>query len=87
MSTIADRPGSFISIADWSRSDLEAMLARAGELKELRRRREPTRTLEGCSVILYFEKPSLRTFVTFEIGVTELGAFPVHLPPGQVKIG
>ncbi|MCP4003882.1 MAG: ornithine carbamoyltransferase, partial [bacterium] len=47
----------------------------------------PTRTLEGCSVILYFEKPSLRTFVTFEIGVTELGAFPVHLPPGQVKIG
>ncbi len=63
------------------------MLARAAELKSLRKRRAPVRSLEGCSVLLYFAKPSLRTFVTFEVGVVELGGFPVYLPPGQVQIG
>ena len=63
------------------------MLARARELKALRQRRAPVRSLEGCSVLLYFAKPSLRTFVTFEVGVVELGGFPVYLPPGQVQIG
>ena len=47
----------------------------------------PVRTLEGCSILLFFAKPSLRTFVTFEVGVVELGGFPVYLPPGQVQIG
>jgi ornithine carbamoyltransferase len=45
------------------------------------------RTLAGRSVLLYFEKPSLRTYVTFGVGVSELGGTPVYLPPGQVKIG
>ena len=63
------------------------MLARAAELKVLRKRRVPVRSLDGCSVLLYFAKPSLRTFVTFEVGVVELGGFPVYLPPGQVQIG
>jgi len=63
------------------------MLARASELKALRERRVPVRSLEGCSILLYFAKPSLRTFVTFEVGVVELGGFPVYLPPGQVQIG
>ena len=63
------------------------MLARAAQLKDLRLRRAPVRTLEGSSVLLYFAKPSLRTFVTFEVGVVELGGFPVYLPPGQVQIG
>jgi hypothetical protein len=47
----------------------------------------PVRSLEGCSILLFFAKPSLRTFVTFEVGVVELGGFPVYLPPGQVQIG
>jgi ornithine carbamoyltransferase len=80
-------PKDFLSIADWPRDAIEAMLARALELKDLRKRRVPVRSLEGCSVLLYFAKPSLRTFVTFEVGVAELGGFPVYLPPGQVQIG
>jgi ornithine carbamoyltransferase len=80
-------PKDFLSIADWPREAIERMLARAAELKDLRKRRVPVRSLEGCSVLLYFAKPSLRTFVTFEVGVVELGGFPVYLPPGQVQIG
>jgi ornithine carbamoyltransferase len=80
-------PKDFLSIADWPREAIEQMLARARELSDLRKRRVPVRSLEGCSVLLYFAKPSLRTFVTFEVGVVELGGFPVYLPPGQVQIG
>ena len=80
-------PKDFLSLADWPRDAIERMLARAAELKDLRRRRVPVRTLEACSILLYFAKPSLRTFVTFEVGVVELGGFPVYLPPGQVQIG
>ena len=81
------RPKDFISTADWSQADLEAILARARELKDLRARRETVRTLEGHSALLYFEKPSLRTYVTFGIGVSELGGNAVYLPPGQVQLG
>jgi ornithine carbamoyltransferase len=80
-------PKDFLSLADWPREAVERMLARALELKDLRKRRVPVRSLEGASVLLYFAKPSLRTFVTFEVGVAELGGFPVYLPPGQVQIG
>ena len=87
MSARADLPKDFLSIADWPREPIEAMLARARVLKDLRRRRVAVHSLEGSSILLYFAKPSLRTFVTFEVGVAELGAFPVYLPPGQVQIG
>jgi ornithine carbamoyltransferase len=80
-------PKDFITLADWPRAEIERLLERARELKEHRRRRQPIRTLEGCSVLLYFEKPSLRTYVTFDVGIAELGAHPVYLPPSQVKIG
>lgn len=82
-----DTPSSFLSIADWPRAALAEMLTRARELKVSRARRETVRSLEGLSILLYFAKPSLRTFVTFEVGVTELGGHPIHLPFGQVSIG
>ena len=80
-------PKDFISIADWSREAIEGMLARAHELKQRRKRRERSSTLEGRSVLLYFEKPSLRTLVSFEVGVAELCGHPVYLPPSHVRIG
>ncbi len=80
-------PKDFISIADWPREALEAMLERARALKEQRRQRRPTAPLAGCSVLLYFEKPSLRTHVTFDVGISELGGHAVYLPPDQVRIG
>jgi ornithine carbamoyltransferase len=80
-------PQDFVSLAEWPREALEAILARARELKALRRARRPVRTLEGRSVVLYFEKPSLRTWVTFDIGVVELGGHSLYLPPEQVRIG
>jgi ornithine carbamoyltransferase len=82
-----NQPKDFISIADWSSDALRALLERAAELKRLRASRVPRETLRGRSIVLYFEKPSLRTYVTFGVGVSELGGYPVYLPPGQVGLG
>jgi ornithine carbamoyltransferase len=80
-------PKDFLSIADWSSSSLDGMLERASELKVRRQRGEVVRSLDGRSVLLYFAKPSLRTFVSFQVGITELGGNAVFLPPEQVQIG
>ena len=81
------RPKDFVSIADWPREEIERILSRAAELKQLRAARVPVSKLAGRSVLLYFEKPSLRTYVSFGVGVSELGGTPVYLPPGQVQLG
>jgi ornithine carbamoyltransferase len=80
-------PKDFITLADWSAEELLAMLARARELKELWRRGERPQTLEGRSLAMFFEKPSLRTHVTFEAGMTQLGGHAIWLRPEQVGIG
>jgi ornithine carbamoyltransferase len=80
-------PKDFLSVADWPAEELLAMLARARELKRLWRAGERPQTLLGRTLVLYFEKPSLRTHVTFEAGVTQLGGHAILLTPEQVGIG
>jgi ornithine carbamoyltransferase len=43
--------------------------------------------LEGRQVALLFEKPSLRTRVTFDAGIHALGGHPIYLGPEEVGIG
>ncbi len=77
----------FLSVADWSRDDLLALLDRARELKDLTKRGERPQTLQGQTLAMYFEKPSLRTHVTFEAGMTQLGGHAILLRPEQIGIG
>jgi N-acetylornithine carbamoyltransferase len=72
----------FLSTLDWSRPELEALLADARELKATRRT-VPRRDLAGKSVALVFFNPSLRTRSSFEIGVFEMGGHAVVLEPGK----
>jgi ornithine carbamoyltransferase len=80
-------PKDFITLADWSADELRAMLRRARELKQLHRAGERPQTLEGRSLAMFFQKPSLRTHVTFEAGMTQLGGHAIWLRPEQVGIG
>ncbi len=80
-------PRHFLSVADFSAKELRALLARARELKELKRKGERPRTLEGRVLAMYFEKPSLRTHVTFEAGMTQLGGHAILLRPEQIGVG
>jgi len=78
---------NFLSVADWSADELNAMLARARELRRLYHIGERPQTLRGRTLAMYFEKPSLRTHVTFEAGMTQLGGHAILLRPEQVGIG
>ncbi len=60
-------------MSDWSRAELELALDLADELKAAQARREEQRLLPGRTLGLIFEKPSLRTRVSFAVGIAQLG--------------
>jgi ornithine carbamoyltransferase len=79
----------FLSILDLSQDDLVRLLELAARLKADRPlgRQAPTAdALAGFHVAMLFEKPSLRTRVTFEIAVRELGGWTMDVP-GQFGLG
>jgi ornithine carbamoyltransferase len=78
---------NFLSVADWSASELWDLLARARDLKQCSRSGERPQTLRGRTLAMYFEKPSLRTHVSFEAGMAQLGGHAILLRPEQVGIG
>ena len=80
-------PKDFITLADWAAEDLHAILDRAAELKRLLKAGERPQTLEGCALAMFFEKPSLRTHVTFEAGMSQLGGHAILLRHDQIGIG
>jgi ornithine carbamoyltransferase len=69
-----------------SRDELNALLDRGLELKAGRQSREAADSLAGKSVALVFEKPSTRTRVSFEVGVTELGGAPLVLRGDELQL-
>jgi N-acetylornithine carbamoyltransferase len=69
----------FLNTQDWSRSELDALLARASQFKRNRIGDE----LRGKSIALVFFNPSLRTRTSFELGAFQLGGHAVVLQPGK----
>jgi ornithine carbamoyltransferase len=81
------RGRDFTRVAAWSRAELETALDLADELKRAQREGRDHRLLAGRSIGLVFEKPSLRTRVSFEVGAAQLGAFAVHLTGDEIGLG
>ncbi|MCH8203899.1 MAG: ornithine carbamoyltransferase [Candidatus Hydrogenedentes bacterium] len=69
----------FISIADLSADELLELLELADELKNKAKAGQDHRPLAGKTLGMVFEKPSLRTRVTFETGMYQLGGHAVFL--------
>ena len=76
-----------LSIGDLSRADCEAIFALAKTLKSAVQAKRKHRRLEGRALAMIFEKPSLRTRVTFEIGIAQLGGTSVYLAAGDIRLG
>ncbi|MBV9867531.1 MAG: ornithine carbamoyltransferase [Abitibacteriaceae bacterium] len=79
----------FLSINDLSPDDAQYLIAEAVRLKrELRDNPARQRlALEGRTLALVFEKPSLRTRVSFDIGMYQLGGHAVYLSPAEIGLG
>ena len=73
----------FLTGEELTSEELRALLDRAAELKA---DRLVSRALEGRSVALMFERPSTRTRISFEVGVTELGGTPIVLREGEMQL-
>ena len=77
----------FISLIDLTSHELSGLLAEAVRLKAAHARGVPIRSLSGKVVGLIFEKPSLRTRVSFESGIAQLGGTALYLPGNEVGLG
>ena len=66
----------FLSINDINNDQLESLLEIASDY---RRGVYNDKPLSGESIALIFEKPSLRTFVSFDVGIYEMGGHPIYL--------
>ena len=75
----------FLSIADWSTKEVNALLELSGKIKKTPAKY--ARRLHGRSIAMIFEKQSLRTHVTFDVGIVQLGAHPVYLTQADISLG
>jgi ornithine carbamoyltransferase len=71
--------------AEWGPAETRELLQRTADIKA-----RPSRyasVLKGKHIALIFEKPSLRTRVTFEVGIQSMGGFVVFLDHTQARLG
>src|SRR2546422_9783683 len=85
MTVIASRVRHFVSIADLSSAELRALLDAAAAMKAgTAGRGQP---LRGKALAQIFEKPSLRTRLSFDIAMVQLGGHSSYLSPAEVGLG
>ena len=73
----------FLSVADLTGEEIKRLISSAVEMKTDRW----TDLLNQKVLALLFEKPSLRTRVSFEIGMRQLGGYSLYLSPDEVGLG
>jgi len=72
----------FLTTKDLNKEQIEEILKTTDQLKD---KKEPI--LKGKTLALYFEKPSLRTAVSFNVAMEHLGGHSIFLSNTQVKLG
>jgi len=75
----------FVSIRDFAPSEIEYLLILGRQIKA--RPDRYVQGLRGKTLAMIFEKPSLRTRVTFDVGVQQLGGFSLYLSPAEINLG
>jgi ornithine carbamoyltransferase len=78
----------FLTLKDFTREELIEMIELAIKLKRDRKENiDQTHFMKGKKVALVFEKSSTRTRVSFEVGVYELGGYPLFLSKNDIQLG
>ncbi|MCL2219646.1 MAG: ornithine carbamoyltransferase [Chitinispirillia bacterium] len=75
-----------LTLFDYSPDEIRGILALAAKLKEGRGVSEK-KVLTGKTGVMIFEKPSLRTRISFETAICELGGHPINLASESVGMG
>jgi len=77
----------FLRLPDLSATELQALLARASELKQLLKRGIPHELLKNKTLAMIFEKSSTRTRVSFETAMIQMGGGSIFLSPTDTQLG
>src|SRR5450756_2286846 len=75
----------FLSLRDFTPTQIHHLLELAADIKA--RPAEFSTALKGQTLAMIFEKPSLRTRVTFDVGIQQLGGHPLYLSPAEISLG
>ena len=75
----------FLSLRDFTPTEIHHLLELAADIKA--RPAEFSTALRGKTLAMIFEKPSLRTRVTFDVGIQQLGGFSLYLSPAEISLG
>jgi ornithine carbamoyltransferase len=80
-------PRHYLSVKDLGADETRDVLRLALDLKRDRARGRAEPLLAGLTLGMIFQKPSLRTRVSFEAGMTQLGGHAIYLGPDDIKLG
>jgi ornithine carbamoyltransferase len=81
------RGRNLLSMKDLSGEEIHAVLDQAAQLKIDRAATYAARPMDGKTLAMIFQKPSLRTRVSFEAGMTRLGGHAIYLAPSDIQLG
>ena len=76
-----------LKLEDWSTEEIINTLNLADQLKYEQKHGIEHKILKGKSLGMIFEKSSTRTRVSFEVGMTQLGGYPLFLSSNDLQIG
>jgi ornithine carbamoyltransferase len=75
----------FITVRNYTSAEVRKLIDDAVDIKA-----HPDKyadALQGKALAMIFEKPSLRTRVTFDVGIHQLGGFSIYLSPAEISLG
>ncbi len=75
----------FLSVLDFTTEEILESFEIAKDMKA--DRQKYSKALEGQALALIFEKPSLRTRTSFDIGIQQLGGYSLYLSPNEISLG
>ena len=77
----------FISLHDLTKEEISALLELSIKLKDETKKGIEHHLLKGKTLGMIFSKSSTRTRVSFEVGMTQLGGYPLFLSANDIQLG
>jgi ornithine carbamoyltransferase len=78
---------NLVSVADLEREDIDELFALTAEMKESSKRGVTDLCLAGKTLGMIFEKSSMRTRVSFEVAMTQMGGHAIYLTKDDINLG
>jgi ornithine carbamoyltransferase len=87
MDGVKEPKRDLLDLQPLGRSEIDAIFSFSGDLKRQLKRGIVRPRLPGKALAMVFEKPSLRTRVSFETGMIQLGGSAIFLGPDEIQLG